>query len=44
MIKQFYVNKSKYFKVWLYITNDSIKHQLFAFTQLNDQKLLFQAI
>ncbi len=28
----------------LYITNNSIKHQLFVYTQLNDQTVLFQTV
>ena len=49
MIKQFYllqfnlaqVKKIKWFQVLLCITNNSIKHQSFVYTQLNDQTLLF---
>ena len=52
MIKQFYfkqfnlakVNKVKWFQVLLCISNDSIKHHSFVYTQLNDQTVLFQAI
>ena len=31
-----YVNKTKWLQVLLCITNNSIKHQLFVYTQLND--------
>ena len=31
-------------QVWLFNTNNSIKHQLFVYTQLNDQTVLFQTI
>ena len=44
MIKQFYltcVNKIEWFQVLLCITNNSIKHQLFVYIQLNDQTVLF---
>ena len=34
----------KEFQVLLCITNNSIEHQLFVYTQLNDQTVLFQAI
>ena len=52
MIKQFYfqqfslalVNKIKWFKVLLYVINNSIKQQLFVCSQLNGQIVLFQAI
>ena len=52
MIKQFYfkqfnlaqVNKVEWFQVLLCITNNSIKHQSFVYTQLNDQTVLFQTI
>ena len=52
MIKQFYfkqfslawVNKVKWFQVLLCITDSSIKHQLFVYTQLNDQAVQFQTI
>ena len=39
-----HVNKVKYFQVLLCITNNSIKHQSFVYTQLNNQTLLFQTI
>ena len=50
MLKQFYfkqfnlalVNKVKWFQVLLCITNNSIKHQSFVYTQLNDQTVLLQ--
>ena len=32
------------FQILLCITNNSIKHQSFVYTQLNDQTVLFQAI
>ena len=32
----------KWFQVLLCITNNSIKHQSFVYTQLNDQTVLFQ--
>ena len=35
-----YVNVKK-FQVLLCITNNSIKHQLFVYTQLNDKIILF---
>ena len=52
MIKHFYfwgfnwawVKKVKWFQVILHIANNSIKHQSFVYTQLNDQTVLFQAI
>ena len=52
MIKHFYlqqfnlayVNKVKGFHELLCITNNSIKHQSFVSTQLNDQTVLFLAI
>ena len=52
MIKQFYfkqyclaqVNKVKWFQEMLSNTNNSIKHQLFVYTRLNDQTVLFQTI
>ena len=34
----------KWFQVLLCITNHSIKHQSFVYTQLNDQTVLFQII
>ena len=34
----------KSFQVMLGITNNSIKHQLFIHTQLNDQIVLFQTV
>ena len=34
----------KCYKVLLFNTNNSIKHQLFVYTQLNDQTVLFQTI
>ena len=34
----------KWLKALLCITNNSIKHQSFVYTQLNDQTILFQAI
>ena len=34
----------KWFQVLLCIPNNSIKHQLFAYTQLNDQTVVFQTI
>ena len=34
----------KWFQVFLCITNNSIKHQLFVCTQLNDQTVLFLTI
>ena len=42
--KQFYfklfslVNKVKWFKVLLYIMNNSIKHHSFIYTQLNEKQ------
>ena len=39
-----HVNKVKLFQVLLCITNSSIKHQSFVYTQLNDQTVLFQTI
>ena len=52
MIKQFYSKIVQFsisqqverFQVLLYMTNNSIKHQLFVYTQLNDQTLLFLTI
>ena len=52
MIKLFYfkqfnlaeVNKVKWFQVLLSITNNSIKHQSFVYTQLNEQTVLFLTI
>ena len=51
MIKQFYFKlfssakvKDKKSQVLLYIRNNSIKHRLFVYTQLNDDTVLFQAI
>ena len=47
MIKQFFYqqfDKVKWFKVLQCITNNSIKHQLFVYTQLNDQIVIFQTI
>ena len=52
MIKQFYfkqfniaqVNGIKLFQVLLCITNTSIKHQSFIYTELNDQTVLFLTI
>ena len=52
MIKQFYfkqfnlaeVSKVKWFQVLLCITNNSIKHQSFVYTQLNDQIVLILTI
>ena len=51
MIKEFYLyqlnlskdNQDKGFQVFLCITNSSIEHQSFIYTQLNDQTVLFQA-
>ena len=34
----------KWFKVLLYVTNNSIKHHSFVYIQLNDQTVLFQTI
>ena len=45
--KQFnlaYVNRLKWFQVLLCITNNSIKHQSFLYTLLNDQTVLFLTI
>ena len=52
MIKQFYfkqfklayVNKVKWFEVLLYITDNSIKHQSFVYTQLKDPTVVFLTI
>ena len=38
------MNKVKWFQVLLSITNNSIKHQSFIHTQLNDQTVLFRTI
>ena len=38
------VNKVKWFQVLLCITNNSIKHQSFIYTQLNVKTVLFQII
>ena len=38
------VNMVKWFQVLLCIINNSIKHQLFVYTELNDQAVLFQII
>ena len=38
------VNKVKWFKVLPSIAKNSMKHQSFVYTQLNDQKVLFQTI
>ena len=37
-------NKVKWFQVLLYISNNSIRHQSFVYTQLNDQTVLFLTI
>ena len=48
--KQFYfkqfslVNKVKWFQVLLRITNNSIKHQSYVYTELNVKTVLFQTI
>ena len=39
-----HVNKVKWCQVLLFITNNSIKHQSFVYTQLNVQTVLFQTI
>ena len=39
-----HVNKVEWFQVLLCIKNNSIKYQSFAYTQLNDQTVLFQTI
>ena len=39
-----HVNKVKWFHVLLFITNNSIKHQSFVYTQLNNQTVLFLTI
>ena len=39
-----YVNKVKWFQVLLCITNNSIKHQSFLYTQLNVKIVLFLRI
>ena len=52
MIKQFYfkplyleqVNKVKWFQVLLCVTNNSMKHHSFIYTQLKHQAILFQTI
>ena len=36
------VNKVKWFQILLCITNNSIKHESFIYTQLKDQTVLFQ--
>ena len=38
------VNKVKWFQALLCITNNSIKHQSFVYTQLNVKTVLFQTI
>ena len=38
------VNKIKCFQELQYITKNSIKHQSFVYTQLNDQTVLFQTL
>ena len=38
------MNKVKWFHVFLYITNNSIKHQSFLYTHLNDQTFIFLTI
>ena len=49
MNKQFYfkqlsfgVNKVEWFQVLICITNNSIKHQSFAYTQLSDKQFYFK--
>ena len=51
MIKQFNFQQfnltkveDKWYQVLQCMTNNSIKHQLFAYTQLNDQRVLFLII
>ena len=39
-----YINNVTYFQVLLCITNKSIKNHTFFYTQLNDQRVLFQTI
>ena len=39
-----FLHTVKWFQVLLCITNISIKHQSFAYTQLHDQIVLFQSI
>ena len=36
------LNGSKYWYIYIYITNNLIKHQSFIYTQWNDQTALFQ--
>ena len=43
-ILQFKPTGPKWFQVFLYITNNSIKRQSFAYTHLNNQAVLFQTI
>ena len=35
------INKVEWLQVWLCITNNSIKHHSFIYTQLNEQTVLF---
>ena len=42
--KRILLHKSKWLNVLLCITNNSIKHQSFVYTQINDQTVLFQTI
>ena len=42
--KLFLLHTVKWFQVLLYIANNSIKHQSFVYTQLNDETVLFLTI
>ena len=48
MIEQFYFKefskKVKWFQVLLWITNNSIKHHSFVYTELNENTVIFQII
>ncbi len=44
MFKRSKVHSVKWFRIFQCITDNSIKHQLFVYTQLNDQIVLFQTI
>ena len=37
-------HRVKWFQILVYIANNLIKHQSFAYTQLNDQTVLFKTI
>ena len=43
-LKLVLLHTAKWFQVFLCIPNNSIKHQTFVYTQLNDQTVLFLMI